>query len=512
MDAPTLPDPQATAAASVSTPAEFLEHLLTQRPIDLNQTAPEGCGTGLDDFLSMVTHLVDTTTHNATGVAYGIARISFEARTATQDAQKNAKAQTERIGAMGENLERFIRGIVAVQGQAEALRADSQGITLLSTRGAREAHEASGVFEQLAQTTSSNQNEIQTLGKSFAQVTAVTQVIKDIAQKTSLLALNANIEAARVGEAGRGFAVVADEIRKLAMSTQKSVESIATFATEVSRSLQIVTQSTTQFSAQMDSGKALATAMTNNFQDIARNIEAMNGGVNKVYTQLGHEVETVRAINGQFAALSSTVQTSANQTIATSERIADEVQQSLNASQSLFEAATQFVTASKTSQVMRDLDAACRDIEAALEQALASGALTGQALFDEQYEPVPGTQPQKFRTRFTEFIKSRIQPIEDAWLARSEHYRFVLLVDRNGYAAAHNSAFDRPLTGDYATDLVGNRSMRLFNDPVGLGAARNANPYLLQVYARDTGEIMQELSRPIRVGDRHWGAVRLAFI
>jgi methyl-accepting chemotaxis protein len=500
------------AEASSNTPAEFLQHLLAQRPVDLRQTAPQGCGAGLDEFLALVTHLVDTTTHNATGVAYGIARISFEARTATQDAQRHAKEQTERIGAMGESLETFIRGIVGVQGQTEALRADSQSITLLSTRGAREAHEANAVFEQLAQTTSRNQTEIQALGKGFAQVTAVTQVIKDIAQKTSLLALNANIEAARVGEAGRGFAVVAEEIRKLAMNTQQSVQSIATFAAEVSRSLQVVTQSTRQFAAQMDNGKALATAMSANFQDIARNIEAMNSGVNKVYTQLGHEVDAVRTISGQFAALSSTVQASANQTIATSERIADEVQQSLNASQTLFEAATQFVTASKTSQVMRDLDAVCKEIKAALAQALASGALTEQALWDEQYEPVPGTKPQKFRTRFTEFIKSRIQPIEDAWLGKSEQYRFALLVDRNGYAAAHNSVFDRPLTGDYATDLAGNRSMRLFNDPVGLAAAQNTNPYLLQVYARDTGEIMQELSRPVSVGGRHWGAVRLAFI
>ena len=509
MDTTPTPSP---AEPGSSSPAEFLQHLLAQRPVDLRQTAPQGCGAGLDEFLALVTHLVDTTTHNATGVAYGIARISFEARTATQDAQRHAKEQTERIGAMGESLENFVRGIVGVQGQTEALRADSQSITLLSTRGAREAHEANAVFEQLAQTTSRNQTEIQALGKGFAQVTAVTQVIKDIAQKTSLLALNANIEAARVGEAGRGFAVVADEIRKLALNTQKSVESIATFAAEVSRSLQVVTQSTAQFATQMDSGKALASAMSHNFQDIARSIEAMNAGVNKVYTQLGHEVEEVRTISGQFAELSSTVQTSAQKTIASSERIADEVQQSLNASQTLFEAATQFVTASKTSQVMRDLDAVCQEIEAVLAQALCSGALTEAALFDEQYEAVPGTNPQKFRTRFTEFVKSRIQPIEDRWLARSEHYRFVLLVDRNGYAAAHNSAFDRPLTGDHATDLVGNRSMRLFNDAVGLGAARNTNPYLLQVYARDTGEIMQELSRPVRVGERHWGAVRLAFI
>ena len=534
----TPSDPVATMTHASVTPADFLGHLLAQRPVDLRlrpplgrpkagatpsggseqepaggpSDAPPDCGDALDQFLALVTHLVDTTTHNATGVSYGIARISFEARTATRDAQEHASAQTARIGAMGESLERFIRSIVGVQGETEALRAESESINTLSTRGAREAAQACEVFEHLAQTTGSNQTEIQALGKSFAQVTAVTQVIKDIAQKTSLLALNANIEAARVGDAGRGFAVVADEIRKLAMNTQKSVESIATFAAEVSRSLQSVTQSTADFTSKMDSGKSLATAMAGNFQDIARGIDAMAHGVGKVSAELRAEVEAVRGINGQFAALSATVQDSASRTVATTQRIADEVQQSLNASQTLFEAATQFVTASKTSQVMRDLDGACRDVEAELAQALASGALTDEALFDADYAAVPGTNPQKFRTRFTEFVKSRIQPVEDAWLGRSEHYRYVLLVDRNGYAAAHNSQYDRPLTGDYATDLAGNRSMRLFNDPVGLSAAHNTNPYLLQVYARDTGEIMQELSRPVRVGERHWGAVRLAFV
>ncbi|WP_298290943.1 methyl-accepting chemotaxis protein [Thiomonas sp.] len=504
--------PPSPPASGMDSPAAFLQQLLMQRPVDLRQTPPPGCGAALDEFLRLVTHLVDTTTHNATGVAYGIARISFEARTATQDAQTHAAAQTQRIQAMGESLERFIRGIVGVQGQIEALQAQSQDINLLSTRGAREAQQAGEVFERLAQTTANNQAEIQALGKSFAQVTAVTQVIKDIAQKTSLLALNANIEAARVGEAGRGFAVVADEIRKLAMNTQQSVESIATFAAEVTRSLHVVTESTTQFSSQMASGKALATGMAANFQDIARNIDAMHAGVGKVSAQIGQEVELVRAINGQFASLAATVQEGANQTIATTQRIADEVQQSLDASQTLFEAATQFVTASKISQVMRDLDAACKDIEAALQQALDSGALSETALFDEQYDPVPGTKPQKYRTRFTEFVKHQIQPIEDAWLARSSDYRYVLLVDRNGYAAAHNSQYDQPLTGDYATDLARNRSMRLFNDPVGLAAARNTSPYLLQVYARDTGEIMQELARPVTVAGRHWGAVRLAFV
>ena len=513
MDITDLPAAAAVSnSGEVPTPAEFLDALSAHSPVDLRDPPPQGCGEGLGRFLGLVTRLVDTTTDHATDVAYGIARISFEARSAAGSAQDMARSQTERIAAMGGSLERFVHSIVGAQGQVEALRAESDRINDLSTRGAREAAQAREVFEQLARNTDSNRTAIQALGKSFAQVTAVTQVIKDIAQKTSLLALNANIEAARVGEAGRGFAVVADEIRKLAMNTQRSVESIATFAAEVSGSLQLVERSTADFVSRMDSGKSLAGAISGNFQDIARGIDAMTQGVGAVSTRIAAEVDAVRGLDDQFGELSAAVQDGARRSVESTRRIAEEVQQSLDASQTLFDAATRFLTDSKTSRIMRDLDGACRDVETALADVLASGALTEEALFDADYVPVPGTNPQKHRTRFTDIVKARVQPIEDAWLGRHPDYRYVLLVDRNGYAAAHNSRYDQPLTGDYATDLAGNRSMRRFDDPVGLASARNTNPYLLQVYARDTGEIMQELSRPVRVGQRHWGAVRLAFV
>ena len=78
-----------------------------------------------------------------------------------------------------------------------------------------------------------------------------------------------------------------------------------------------------------------------------------------------------------------------------------------------------------------------------------------------------------------------------------------------GYLPTHNSKFQQAITGDKEKDKVGNRTKRIFDDPVGLAAAKNLNEGFVQAYARDTGESVLDISSPVLVKGRQWGNFRV---
>lgn len=156
-------------------------------------------------------------------------------------------------------------------------------------------------------------------------------------------------------------------------------------------------------------------------------------------------------------------------------------------------------------------ESCAEEISSQFELLLSSGKLSVPQLFDTFYIPIPGTSPQKFHTQYDQVTDGVLRPIIDKYLALDQRLVFVVPVDVNGYLPTHNSKYSRPLTGVGDTDTKWNRTKRIFNDRTGLAAAHNEEPFLLQRYSRDTGEIMSDLSVPIRVQNRRWGAVRIGY-
>ncbi|MDA8158920.1 MAG: diguanylate cyclase [Deltaproteobacteria bacterium] len=175
----------------------------------------------------------------------------------------------------------------------------------------------------------------------------------------------------------------------------------------------------------------------------------------------------------------------------------------------LFDSMQNSFIENKTDEVVKMAASCAAEVVSVVNDAVKNGEISSSDIWDRDYIPLPDTNPQKYKTKFTDFVKKHIQPIEDKYLRIDPNLRFFVLTDDNGYVAAHNSINDLPLTGDYKKDLTGNRSMRIFDDPVGLSVARNTDGFIVQTYPRDNGELMMDIGVPVFIDGRHWGAIRV---
>jgi len=146
------------------------------------------------------------------------------------------------------------------------------------------------------------------------------------------------------------------------------------------------------------------------------------------------------------------------------------------------------------------------------DNAIDGGQLTVADVFDRNYEEIKGYSfgdNPKYHTRYDAFTDRGVLVFQDKFLDHKD-FIFAVGVDENGYLPTHNTRFQQAVTGDLDQDLAGNRTKRKFDDPVGIAAARSAEASLVQVYKRDTGETMWDVSAPIFVKGKHWGAFRVA--
>ncbi len=414
-----------------------------------------------------------------------IARRQDELSVTVFAAAEGASAQMEQTASHAQAMQQVTHGSVDT---ADRAWVELQG----AAKGVAEVSEELGSFVTV----------VDDLSRSSQAIEQVVRLINEISDQTNLLALNAAIEAARAGEAGRGFSVVADEVRKLAERVKQATGEISqsiqgmlrlTSQTE-ERTLSlrdrmesahgVIDRSTTGFAAMVDDLKRMAAQL----DEVTQAVSIMSEANQQVHDQVGN----IRSLSSDLAVKMHDSEVSTRTLSGATEKIC-EMTSRFRIGEGRFEAVLEqtFQTASQVEAVLLGL------------------AERGIDVFDTQYRKIPGTQPQKYQTAYDREAESALQLVYDALVKQfPDGGVFCLAIDHNGYAPTHNSFFSKPQTGDAALDLKQSRDKRLFNDPVGLRAARNTDAFLLQTYRRDTGEILNDLSVPIHVNGRHWGGLR----
>ncbi len=203
-------------------------------------------------------------------------------------ASGHASSQEEALARMSGAAAELVRSIDQVEAHASASLqttrtsfARTEDSQEFIRRMAEEMHRVSEVVDTTAA-------QVEGLDALSQRICGVVQVIREVADQTNLLALNAAIEAARAGEQGRGFAVVADEVRKLAERTSASTVQITTTIADIQVQTRSVSAGMRQVVERVGSGAALS-------REAGQSVEGIRTGTNEVFVAVGNISELIKA-------------------------------------------------------------------------------------------------------------------------------------------------------------------------------------------------------------------------
>ena len=483
---------------------------------DLSHRAPESAGpVGLtagafNELIQSFQGIIGKIIFNSQQVAACAEQLTRDARAVANgsDTQRNAAEATAYA------VEQMTSGVNDIAHSAGQTATNAQEARDLSVQGAEIAGRASAEIERIAQSVAESATVIASLGERSNAISGIVKVIREIADQTNLLALNAAIEAARAGEQGRGFAVVADEVRKLAERTSTATKEISDMIEAIQAETRTAIQTVEEGSSKAHSGADLARRAAESLRQInigaRETMEAVDAIAAAIQTQSGEGERIV----GHVKAILEMTEQNRGGAMRTSEEAVVLANLAINLEEvgKVFKLGESGTRATKLHEKMPDIvQQAAKDIGAALEQAIRSGSVSEADLFDEKYQAIPNTRPPKYHTRFDSLTDQILTPLQEPMLDRHKELVYAIGCDRNGYVPTHNRRFSQALTGDEKVDFVNNRTKRIFSDPVGKRCGSHNLPFLIQTYRRDTGEIMHDISAPVFVNGRQWGGFRIGY-
>lgn len=332
-----------------------------------------------------------------------------------------------------------------------------------------------------------------------------------IAAQVNMLAINAKIEAARAGESGKGFAVVADAINELSHRTGKAAENITSDVATLIEWIQKLQKEAGLFS---NDAREMERKGRRSHSTLEEALESMKATAERTKL-VANDAEEAGSALKEFLPNIAQVDQSVTQGVEGVTKAHKRVTNLVDTSEMLVQDSVALGGSNADHAFIKEVQTRARTISRLFAEAIEQGVIEKQDLFDSQYRPVSGSDPEQYTTRFTRLTDRILPDVIEPALDFDPKVVFCAAVDRNGYLPTHNQKFSQPLSNDPVWNTANCRNRRIFNDRVGLKAGRNNEPFLLQVYRRDMGGgkfiLMKDASAPIMIDGNHWGGLRLAY-
>jgi methyl-accepting chemotaxis protein len=429
------------------------------------------------------------------------------------DPRHDAAALHQAVSSIAERASTMGREAAEVRGVIDDTTKAAQRSAKAASALAHQVHEITRAQDAISQVTRDSlgavdraRKAVEEVGDEVAgivatlrQVAQAAGTITQIALQTRLVAFNASVEAKRAGDAGRGFGVVADAVKDLAAKVESSSKDIMSTVGELNKRIEAL------------SAEIHAQEGANGKGAFHRALADMQGGVGSITSAAEQSRGICAVLNEQMRGIEGEM----TQTGRALDQAMTRSESFLKVSEQMIETVAECGIETEDTPYIAAAREAAAQIGKLLDDAVRTATISTGDLFDESYQPIPGTNPPQHRTRFVELADRLFPQVQERVLGMSQKIVYCIAVDRNGYVATHNKKYCHPQGSDVVWNTANSRYRRIFNDRTGLASARNQRPFLLQTYRRDMGGgqfiVMKEVAAPIIVNDRHWGGLRLAF-
>ena len=245
----------------------------------------------------------------------GIEKVEESSRSLSSYSHQVAEgsaAQSNATSVMAATVSQVTFGTSMVAaGASEASRLSNES-TEHSEKGGETIHHAAEEMVKIAESVRQTSDSIANLGEQSNQISSIVNVIKEIADQTNLLALNAAIEAARAGEQGRGFAVVADEVRKLAERTANATQQVTAMIAAIQISSRTAVDSMSGMINTVEGGVALAREAGDAITQIEQVSDQVTSYVNDISNSLEEQSKASNEIAAQIEKVSQMTETNSD--------------------------------------------------------------------------------------------------------------------------------------------------------------------------------------------------------